>query len=182
MFDNATGDVLARAAAGDSGALSIVARTCVRTTLRVARGLRLATPDAWDVCQETWLALASKLTTVRNVGHLSGWLITTVRRLANRLVFRRRRPPNLPACWEDSVETRLLAAERDRVLWRLVAQLPARHGRLLILLAHRPELGAAEMAAELGIAESSVGPLRRRALARMRRLLAAEGYDAGDCR
>ncbi|AXB48988.1 hypothetical protein A4R43_32625 [Amycolatopsis albispora] len=159
----------------------MLARACVRLALRVARAHRLADADAWDVGQDTWIALAARLATVREPARLPGWLVTTARRCVLRVLAGRRRevlclPPDRPD-GSPGPEAEALAAERGRVFWALAGRLPARHRRLLRLLAERPELTQAQLAAELGVAPGSVGPLRRRCFDRMRRLLTEAGWD-----
>ncbi|MBN6033822.1 RNA polymerase sigma factor [Amycolatopsis sp. 195334CR] len=180
MSDVDFGAVVPRAVTGERGALDLLARACVRLALRVARAHRLTDADAWDVGQDTWIALAARLGTVREPSRLPGWLITTARRRVLRMLAGRRREvlgvlPDRPD-EAPTPEARLLDAERSRVFWGVAGRLPARYHRLLRLLADRPELTHAQLAAELGIAVGSVGPLRRRCFDQMRRLLTAEGF------
>lgn len=180
MSDVDFGAVVPRAVTGERGALDLLARACVRLALRVARAHRLGDADAWDVGQDTWIALAARLGTVREPSRLPGWLVTTARRCALRILAGRRRevlgaPPDHPDA-AATPEARVLDAERRQVFWGLAGRLPARHHQLLRLLADHPELTHAQLAAELGVAIGSIGPLRRRCFDRMRRLLTAEGF------
>jgi RNA polymerase sigma factor (sigma-70 family) len=77
----------------------------------------------------------------------------------------------------SSPEAAFLTAERDTALWRAVDRLPARHRRLLVLLAYCPDLSAREVAAALGVAPGSVSALRRRCLAILRHRLTSEGFS-----
>ncbi|WP_232376749.1 RNA polymerase sigma factor [Amycolatopsis aidingensis] len=180
------GELCARAAAGDQAAMAALAREAAALLLAVARAHRLNEADSWDVHQNTWVSLAGRLPRVRNPRRFSAWLATTARRLALRTLRGRRR--ELPRGYGTgerelferplpSAEALVLRLERDRMLWQVAARLPRRHRLLLWLLAYRPELTQAQLAARLGIAPGSVGPLRRRCFDRMRGWLRAEGID-----
>jgi len=172
-------DLLARAWRGDQGAWRALVRGLSVVVLRVARSHRLSEADASDVCQHTWASLA-QLRELREPARLPGWLATTARRHALRILDSRRREVPVVCDRADegpAPERLLLTAERDAVLRQGVAALPGHQRRLVELLLHDPPATHAEIAAELGIAPGSVGPLRRRALDRLRRYLEARGYD-----
>jgi RNA polymerase sigma factor (sigma-70 family) len=175
------GQLLSRAFGGDEVAWHILVRALSALVLGIARSYRLGEADAFDVCQSTWLKLAQLPAGLRDPARLPSWLATTARRQALRtLTARRREVPcadQEPPEAEPSPERALLIAERDRVLWQTVERLPARHRELVHLLAGQSRLTHAEIAASLGVAPGSIGPLRRRALDRLRRALEAQGYD-----
>lgn len=185
MADADFGALLPRALAGDQAAWRVLVRGLSTLILGIARSYRLGDADASDVCQRTWLALAQLPSGLHDPGRLPAWLATTARRQALRVLKNRDR--ELPVDGREraeavpspqpSPELAVLGAERDQVLWRAVDCLPAQHRRLIRLLATRPSLTHTELAAELGIPPGSVGPLRRRALDRLRRALIAQGYD-----
>jgi RNA polymerase sigma factor (sigma-70 family) len=148
----------------------------------VLRGYRLAADDQRDVMQEGWLLLLANLHTVRDPMRLAGWLRTTVHRQALRQLRRRHREisfdpsaveRSLPA--PPSAEQRWLRTDRDRVLWTVVAWLPAEERRIVQLMAHDPPLTARALAARLGVSPSTAARMRARTLRRLRRLLIAEG-------
>lgn len=70
-------------------------------------------------------------------------------------------------------EAALLAAERRETLRRAVRRLPGRCPALLLALLSHRDLTYPEIAAELGMSQGSVGPLRSRCLAHLRRTLAS---------
>lgn len=174
------------AAGGDQRAWTLLVRHSSGLVLAVARAYRLGEADAWDVCQSTWLALATNLPCLRDPAALQAWLVTTARRQAAQLVMRRRyelcsRPERTDDVGQvRSPEALLLSAECRRAFWRALADLPKRHRQLLWLLVMRPDLSHAQLAVELRIAPGSVGPLRARCFDRMRARLLAEGFDGGD--
>ncbi|GAA4541848.1 RNA polymerase sigma factor [Amycolatopsis samaneae] len=138
---------------------------------------RLTEADAQDACQEAWLVLLRNPCALRDRDRLEAWLCTIARRRAARMIARRARGDGVvPRSPEPSPEARVVLAERDQRLWSVVGDLPDRYRRLLYLLAHRPELSIAQVAAELGVSPASVATLRRRCCARVRRRLRAEGF------
>jgi len=66
---------------------------------------------------------------------------------------------------------RLMAAEQARAVRRAVEQLPTRERMLVTALLDPAEPSYAEISGRLGIPIGSIGPLRRRALRRLRRLM-----------
>ncbi|WAL65304.1 sigma-70 family RNA polymerase sigma factor [Amycolatopsis cynarae] len=185
MADADFGALLTRAFAGDQAAWRALVHGLSALILAIARSYRLGDADASDVCQRTWLALAQLPSGLRDPARLPAWLATTARRQALRVLKNRdREVPTGGGETADAVpspqpspELSVLSSERDRVLWQAVDHLPPQHRRLIRLLATRPSLTHAELAAELGIPPGSVGPLRRRALDRLRRALTVQGYD-----
>ncbi|WP_245975597.1 RNA polymerase sigma factor [Amycolatopsis palatopharyngis] len=181
-------EVCLRAAGGDQRAWALLVRHGTGLVLAVARAHRLDEADAWDVCQSTWLALATRLPSLRDPAGLPAWLVTTARRQAVQVLLRRRHDlcPRLDrtgdARFARSPEALLMSEECRRAFWRALAGLPKRHRQLLWLLVTRPDLSHAELAAELRIAPGSVGPMRTRCFGRMRVRLLADGFDGGDVR
>ncbi|GAA4664666.1 MULTISPECIES: RNA polymerase sigma factor [Amycolatopsis] len=173
------GPWLTAAAGGDETAWRLLVRDLSPPVLRVARTVGLDDPDTADVCQNTWLELV-RCPGLRDPARLPSWLSTTARREAVRVLAARRRespcPLPEPPGHAPSPEVVFLAAERDRALWLAVERLPWPHRELVHLLASPCPPTYAEIAGKLGIRPGSVGPLRRRALDRLRRLLEAQGY------
>lgn len=152
-------------------------RALTPIVLNRIRGGSVGMPEAQDACQSAWLQLLVRPGTLRDEKCLAGWLVTTARRYAVRTIGRRmREPAPAPSEPESSPEAFVLIAERNCALWREVDRLPAGQRRLLRLMAYRPELSVAELAVELGVSPASVGSMRRRSCARVRRRLCAEGF------
>lgn len=179
MSESDIAELLARALGGDQRAWQLLVRGLSVVVAGVARAHRLGEADVSDVCQSTWYKLAQHLSDLREPARLPGWLTTTARRQALRLLSARRRevPAPRPEPAIGSPELAVLGAERTRALWQAVARLPRPHRDLISLLAVEPGLTQAQLAVRLGIPQGSVGPLRRRALDRLRRVLIAQGYD-----
>jgi RNA polymerase sigma factor (sigma-70 family) len=172
-------ELVRRAADADQAAWRELVRRYRTLVWAVAREHRLDASDAADVSQATWLTLAEQLPRLRDPERLAGWLATTARRESLRiLTVRRREEPldwaDLPST-VDGPEAVLLASDRDGALWRALHGLPERCRALLRLVAHSPELTYAQAARALGIRAGSVGPIRTRCLAVLRRRLECDG-------
>ena len=136
-----------------------------------------------DLEQAVWVRLLT--------GHRAGageppdpaaWLRAAVRtevraarrRAAREVSWETGRAGEPPADDRADVEGLLLAAERRRAVRRAVRRLPGRCPALLLALLSHRDLTYPEIAAELGISQGSVGPLRSRCLAHLRRMLTSE--------
>jgi RNA polymerase sigma factor (sigma-70 family) len=152
----------------------------------VARSYRMRPADVDDAVQATWIRLYEHIDSVRDADAIGGWLATTVRRQALRLLQRHVREHLVDdawpaACedWCEGPEAHALATERRVVLTRALASLPDRQRRLMTLIASDPDTAYDQISASLGIPRGSIGPLRARGLAclerhpELRRLAAA---------
>jgi RNA polymerase sigma factor (sigma-70 family) len=181
---SATASLLARAAQGDQRAWDELVAEYSRLLWAVARSFRLDPADANDVVQTTWLRLVEHLDRIEDPRRLVGWLVTTTRREALRVVNRSRR--ERPAGEESTldraddgppVDTALLLDERDRALWQAYGQLTEKCQVLLRVAVTHPE-AYEEISAALGMPVGSIGPTRRRCLIHLKKLL--EGTVLGD--
>lgn len=180
------GASLVRAANGETAALSEIVRELNPLLWHVARAEGLGTEESADVVQTSWLELLRRLHEIRSPQALTSWLVTTTRREAWRArELSRRRAPDGAAELESVPDPdpgpseRLLADERDQVLWQHVQRLPERCRKLLRIVAHvaRPDYSA--VAEALGMPVGSIGPTRGRCLAKLREMLQADpGWSA----
>jgi RNA polymerase sigma factor (sigma-70 family) len=143
---------------------------------------------AADVFQRVFTALVEQLDDIAQPSRLSAWLVTTARRESWRMV--RRRAPVLPtgsADVEAEIEELpdetvlpddlLVKLEEQHAVRTAVAGLDDRCRELLKLLFYRASPQPyVEIAAALGIAVGSIGPIRARCLERVRRQLAESGF------
>lgn len=158
----------------------------------VCRRHGLGRADTEDVRQVVWLSLMGQLGNLHEPSALPGWLTTTTRRECLR-VQRAGRPldtgsaldaDTLPDEQAAALDQRLLETERQAALRKAVLDLPSGGQRLIGLLLEDPPLRYAEISVRLGIPVGSIGPNRRRYLAKMRRhpaiaaLISAEGSAA----
>ncbi len=172
-----TASLLGRAAQGDQGAWGELVDRHSSLLYAVARSFRLDAADAHDVVQTTWLRLLEHLDRIEDPTRLVGWLVTTARREALRVLRRggRERPTVEDSVFDGAddaapVDSGLLLDERDKALWTAYEALPERCRRLLRIAVVEPA-AYDEISAVLGMPMGSIGPTRRRCLTQLRGLL-----------
>jgi RNA polymerase sigma factor (sigma-70 family) len=172
-------DMVRRAAGGDRGAWETIVEDFSGLLWSVCRGYRLDQADAAEVVQTTWLRLLENVSRLREPEHLGGWLVTTARREALRLLLLHGRELSTdddtrfdrdPLATVVDPAAEALRDDRDRRLWRAFGELPQRCRQLLrLLVVVAPPY--AEVAAAMDMPIGSIGPTRARCLERLRRLL-----------
>lgn len=181
-------ELVSAAAEGDPESWDEIVHRFAKLLWMIARSYRLNEADAAEVVQNTWLLLIQNLERIDQPEALPGWLTTTARREALRVL--RRRTCELPLQEQDSqavdaeatqLDARLLTAERDAHLWMCFSRLSQRDQQLLRLLI-ACEHSYPGVAAALDLPVGSIGPTRMRALQRLRAILdqATYSFDAGD--
>ena len=162
--------LLEAAAAGDAEAWSQLVERYNRLVWSVARGFRLSLADTADVCQTTWLRLIENLDRIQDPDHLAGWLATTARREALRLIRKQQREqPVEDGGWSEIADSDLENPPEDRImgeasvieLRNLIAMLPGQTRVVMELVAEG--LTVAEIAAKMRTSEASVRAHRSRA-------------------
>jgi RNA polymerase sigma factor (sigma-70 family) len=184
--DARLGELLERARDGDRESLRELVRVLDPVLWRVARGQGLASEDAADVVQTAWLELLRRLNEIRTPRAVTAWLITTTRREAwHRQQRARRDVPDGGAAASTAMDPgpapgdRLLADERDRVLWTHFDRLTERCRDLLRIVAQVERPDYTVIAAAFGLPHGSIGPTRSRCLAKLRAMLLADpGWGA----
>lgn len=164
----------------DPGAWDALVERFAGRVWAVARAHRLSDADAKDVSQVTWLRLVTHIDTIREPERVGAWLATTARNECLRVLRKAGRevPVDDDREFEGTEgtdpppESRLVAQERDFVLWKALRQLSGTCQRLLRVLMADPEPTYSEVSAALGMAIGSIGPTRQRCLAHLRTRLA----------
>jgi RNA polymerase sigma factor (sigma-70 family) len=163
---------------GDQRAWEELVELYMPLVLSVTRRYRLESVDAADVNQTLWLRLVEHLDDIREPERLAGWIATTVRNEALRLLASRKRTvivdpqtglglePDLGA--GPSVDEDLLRAERHQALREGLRQLRPTYRELLVLLSTDPPPSYDQISERLGIPRGSIGPTRARAVAELR--------------
>jgi RNA polymerase sigma factor (sigma-70 family) len=171
-------DLVMRARDGDQRAWDAIVERYAPLVWSICRRYRLAGADADDASQAVWLQLVGHIGQIRDPAALPGWLATTTARECGRIVRAARRtsppgrvpdPEDIPDEQATSADGELLAAERHAALREALAGLPPPCQQLIALLAQDPPLPYAQISARLGIPAGSIGPTRRRCLAKLRR-------------
>lgn len=171
-------EVVRAAAGGDEVAWGELVTRYAGLIWSVVRRFRFDEEDAADVVQNTWLRLATHLGEIRAPEALPRWLAVTTRHECIKLARWRRdhvtvtddveRPSEDPGPAEHVVTREVLLA-----LHTAMTTLPHRDVRMLTLLMQTSRPRYAEIASTLGMPIGSLGPLRSRALGRLRAALVA---------
>ncbi len=136
---------------------------------------RLAPSDASDVRQTVWLRLVEHIENLREPRALPGWITTTTRNEAQRVLTARRRVYLVDAQMESTLDRtgyvdldeNLLRQERQAAVHAGLDELRPEHRDLLILLFADPEVSYQEISRKLGIPTGSIGPTRARSLRKL---------------
>ena len=183
---SATATLLAQAAQGDQRAWNALVDEHSRLLWSVARSFRLNAADANDVVQTTWLRLLEHLDRIEDPSRLVGWLVTTARREAMRVLRRsgRERPVVEDTVLDrpddaPPVDSALLRDERNSALWDAFSRLSEKCRRLLRVAVTHPQ-AYDEISEALGMPIGSIGPTRRRCLTQLRALLEGTVLAEGD--
>jgi|tagenome__1003787_1003787.scaffolds.fasta_scaffold20433660_1 RNA polymerase sigma factor (sigma-70 family) len=161
---------------GDDAAWRLTVERYQGLLLWVARRYRLTGEETADVVQETWTRLLEHLGNIRNPEHIGGWLATTTARQSLAVLRQRRRESPAPDGVVDTTETwdvddQLDAVQRAVELRRAVATLSPRERDLIEVLLEPEPPSYAEISRRLSMPLGSIGPVRGRALRRLRTLL-----------
>lgn len=174
-----TGALVARAGAGNQDAWNELVRRHTNLLWSIARSFRLSPADAADAIQTTWLRLLEHLGKLDDPERLVGWLATTARRECIRL--KRLREREQPHSYDEApleipdpsapLDESLLREESYAALWRAFSRMSGNCQRLLRVLMSSPPPSYDAVSAALQMPIGSIGPTRKRCLARLRTLL-----------
>jgi RNA polymerase sigma factor (sigma-70 family) len=176
---------VAAAKDGDRAAWDALVEQYMPLVLGVARRYRLSHEDVADVSQALWLRLVEHLDDIREPRALPGWIVTTTKHEALRLLSTRQRAVpvdpltslalnDLPE--EEGIEDDLLRLERHQALREGLRELRPQHRALLQLLLMDPPLSYDDISRQLGIPKGSIGPTRARCLEALRNTAALRTF------
>ena len=173
---------------GDAAAMDDLVRTMTPVLWHVVRAYGLDRMLAEDVVQMTWLTLLRRHESIHDERAVAGWLTTSARREAWRAGRAHQRvhatdEVDLDALLPSgaSAEETAQLSDRDRRLWRAVADLDDRCRRLLRIVAFDERPDYARIATDLHMPIGSIGPTRGRCLGKLRTALEGQGWR-GDSR
>ncbi|MDS0134290.1 MULTISPECIES: sigma-70 family RNA polymerase sigma factor [unclassified Amycolatopsis] len=180
--DTGLGALLEAARAGERAALDEIVRTLTPLLWHTARAQGLDAESSSDVVQNTWLTLLRSLSDIQTPAALTGWLVTVAKREAWRTARARRAERTADSAdvleiadTAPGPEQSVVENEAHRRLWSLLRQLPERCQRLLRIVAYVPRPDYTEISDQFGMPRGTIGPTRGRCLAKLRRLLEADG-------
>lgn len=165
--------MLLRAAAGEREAWDALVNRFGQMVWAVARSYRLDDAAASDVAQTVWLRLIENIDRIKDPERLPGWLATTCRREALRVLKRSERdiPSDFEYDVEDpspSLESMLIEDEESREVVAAFREIGEECQQLLRLLAVEPALSYEEIAEATGRPVGSLGPTRGRCVEKLR--------------
>lgn len=172
------------AAGEDEHEWVVLVRTYEPYLNRLAASYRLG-DDAHDAVQQTFYRLVQQGDRIRKPESVKYWLARVLRNECLSMLARRRRERPVDA---DSMEGLLPSVEADpgRALLReegaslvqqALARLPLRQRQVMELLADPESEGYRWLADRLNIPVGSIGPTRKRALARLQEILSEMDYN-----
>jgi RNA polymerase sigma factor (sigma-70 family) len=175
-------DLVRACTRGDREAWETLVRRYERLVFSVARRSGLDEDAAADVFQRVFVSLIEHMNTLQQPDRLSAWLVTSAKRETWRASRRAAAQRAVQAPEEHAADVPDTAAaavdemvrlEEQDLMRRAVDSLDGRCRELLQLMFYSEQtLTYGEIAARLGIAEGSVGPIRGRCLERLRNQLA----------
>jgi RNA polymerase sigma factor (sigma-70 family) len=142
--------------------------------------------DAADVFQAVCIEALNSLPQLRNVQSLRAWLITVTLRQSYRWKKKQANHVELDAMESQAIESipdtslakTLEELEQARIVREVVAQLSPQQRELVRLLFFvQPPVPYVDVARRLGLATGSIGFIRARCLAKLRKALMASGID-----
>jgi RNA polymerase sigma factor (sigma-70 family) len=134
-------ELVAAAVAGNRTAWDTLVECFAPLVTSVTRRFGLTQCDADDVRQNVWLRLVEHIADIREPRALPGWIVTTTRREALRVLSGRRRvevadphtDTRLDISTTGEPDANLLQVERRQAVHAGLAELPAPHRDLLLL-------------------------------------------------
>jgi RNA polymerase sigma factor (sigma-70 family) len=173
------GQLVRRAAQGDRAAWERLVDKYARLIWAITRDFKLGESDASDVAQATWLRLLENIDRINYPERVGSWIAATTRNECLRSLAARKRVVlahdevmlDSIAALDADVDAGLLAAEQAEVVREALSRLPHRYQQLLELLMSDPPVSYAEISDRLNLPVGSIGPTRRRCLARLQVLL-----------
>ncbi|REK18557.1 MAG: sigma-70 family RNA polymerase sigma factor [Actinobacteria bacterium] len=171
--DVSHGELLLRAADGERAAWDALVDRFGQMVWSVARSFRLDEASASDVAQTVWLRLIENVEKINDPERLPGWLVTTCRREALKVIKRGERdiPTEFEYDVEDdspSLETMLIEDEASREVVAAFRELSDECQQLLRLLTVEPALSYDEISEAIDRPVGSLGPTRSRCIDRLK--------------
>ena len=169
-------DLIKACRAGNQSAWEALVAKYKRLVYSIPAKFHLPPEDAADIFQSVWADLYRDLERLEEPNAVRGWLMTAAARRS--LLFKKRRQlttgeldSNIVDPAPDVVSIRA-EAEREQIVREAVASLPPRCHRLVEMLFYEfPPRPYSEIAKLMGLAEGSIGFIRGRCLAKLKKAI-----------
>lgn len=164
-------ELVAGARASQHGAWQTLVDRCLPLVTGIVDSYRLSKQDAEDVVSTVWLRAVEHLDTLDEPQSFPDWLATTTRREAERVIGASTLiDPESPVrdLPDDGSTPDVTRHEQAHALREAMLELPPRERELLVLLLADPPFTYTEISRRLEIPIGSIGPMRARALHRLR--------------
>jgi RNA polymerase sigma factor (sigma-70 family) len=175
---------------GDETAWEELVNRFRRLVFAIPRRSGLDAEQSADVFQRVFMLLVERLDDIQQPERISAWLVTTAKHETWRVGRRQATVQARDAVVRDDAsgpgevadesllpDQMLVQIEEQSLVQIAVDQLDPRCRQLMDLLFYRRDPAPySDIAAQLGIAEGSIGPIRARCLQRLRRDLEARGF------
>lgn len=176
--------LLAAARKGDELAWDELTRRYGGLVHSVSRRQGISGSETADIAQTTWLRLLTHIDDIHSPRGLGAWLATTATRECH--AHRRRNGREAPVEGQrlesrlrvnpqEELVDRLDEARRGRLLREALVQLPTRQRRLIEIMLGDEALSYQQIAERLDMPIGAIGPVRQRALRRLRLVLQERG-------
>ena len=167
---------------GDQAAWKKLVDKYQRLVYSIPLRMGLSASDADEVFQNVFMITVRDLPKLRNQTVFAAWLITITRNESLRVREQSSRYANknyeFKATADPAQSDELEAWEMQNMLHQALERLDPQSRQLIIaLFLESPTPNYREIAARLGIAEGSVGPLRARAFKKLEAILIEMGFD-----
>jgi len=178
-------EMVEAANAGDRAAWHWLVERYAPLVMGVAARYRLGPDDAADVSQGVWLKLVEHLDDIREPRALPGWIVTTTRNEALRLLKTRQRAvpvdPQFAFAFDEAADAgglddEMLRDEQHHALREGLRELRPQHRDLLLLLLADPPLSYDDISRQLDMPKGSIGPTRARCLEALRHTAALRTF------
>lgn len=177
MADSDVALLLTAAAHGDGAAWETLVDRYGRLVWSVVRSFGVDMATAADISQTVWLRLIEHSGGIRDPQRLPGWLATTAKREAIRVIGLQRRQQPSDAVLDTAdrsippPDEALVDDELSRQVYEAFGHLSEGCQHLLRLLTAEPRLDYATIADMISRPVGSIGPTRARCLTHLRRYL-----------
>lgn len=178
-----TAVLLKRAGEGDQTAWNELVDRFAGLVWSVLRSYRLGAASTDDVYQTVWMRLVEHADRIAQPERLAGWLATTTRNEALRVLrMQQRARPTEDVGVTEADRTQpepldmLVDSDTEREVLAAFAELSESCQELLRLLTADPPLEYAEVSEIIGRPIGSLGPTRARCLGKLRAILEEAGH------